>query len=43
MNDWQDTVECPKCESKDTRLVEFRDEISLYECNQCGCRFETEQ
>jgi len=40
MFEWNPPVECPKCNSKDTRFVEPRDEMSVYECNICGCRFE---
>lgn len=40
MPDWFPAVECPKCGSKDTRFVEPRDEMSIYECAVCGCRFE---
>ena len=43
MSEWSDSMECPKCGSKDTRFVEFRDEISVYECNVCGCRFDIEE
>ena len=34
--------ECPKCGSTDTRFLEFRDDMSVYDCNKCGCRFEAE-
>lgn len=40
MSDWSLSVECPKCGSSDTRFVEPRYEVSIYECNICGCRFE---
>lgn len=43
MSDWSSSVVCPKCGSDDTRFVEPRYEISVYECNACGCRFETEE
>ncbi len=36
-------VEYPKCGSKDTRFVELHYEMSVYECNICGCRFEIEE
>jgi transcription elongation factor Elf1 len=41
MGDWKPAVECPKCGSTDTRFVEPLDDLSVYECNLCGCRFET--
>ena len=43
MSEWNPPVECPKCSSKDTRFVEPREEMSVYECNLCGCRFEIEE
>lgn len=43
MADWSPQVECPECSSNDTRLIEPKDEVSVYECNVCGCRFETEE
>jgi transcription elongation factor Elf1 len=43
MNDWHPAVECPECNSKDTRFVEPHEEMSIYECNICGCRFEIEE
>lgn len=43
MPDWPPPVECPKCGSKDTRFVEPHYEMSIYECNVCGCRFEIEE
>lgn len=42
MSEWHPPVECPACGSKDTRLVEPRYEMLIYECNICGLRFETE-
>ena len=43
MADWQPPVECPQCGSDDTHLiVSQHDEILIYECNTCGCHFETE-
>ncbi len=43
MSDWQPRVQCPKCGSTDTRFIEPHHEISVYECNVCGCRFEVEE
>lgn len=40
---WHPPVECPECGSNDTRFVEPHDEMSVYECNACGCRFEIEE
>jgi len=34
--------ECPKCGSTDTRFLEPRDGMLVYDCNSCGCRFEVE-
>ena len=42
MPEWNPPIECPKCSSKETRFVKPRDDISVYECNVCGCRFEVE-
>jgi len=42
MPDWHPPVECSKCGSIDTRFVEPHEEMSVYECNVCGCRFEIE-
>ena len=43
MADWQPPVECPKCGSTDTRFVEPHYEMSVYECNVCGRKFEAEE
>ena len=43
MPEWNPPVECPKCNSKGTRFVEPHEEMSVYECNICGCRFEIEE
>jgi len=43
MSEWHDSVECPKCGSRDTRFLEPNEEISVYECNDCGCRFEIDE
>ena len=43
MSDWHPPVECPQCGSKDTRFVEPQEEMSVYECNECGYRFEIEE
>jgi transcription elongation factor Elf1 len=43
MNDWHPPVECPECRSKETHFVEPHDEMSVYECDNCGCRFEIEE
>jgi DNA-directed RNA polymerase subunit RPC12/RpoP len=40
MSDWVDPVECPRCRSKDTRFVEYREDSMIYECNLCSCIFE---
>ncbi|MFH1458013.1 MAG: hypothetical protein ABIG31_02455 [Candidatus Omnitrophota bacterium] len=43
MAGWNPPVECPQCASSDTRFVEPHYEMSAYECNSCGCRFEIEE
>ena len=43
MPEWNPPVECPKCDSADTRFLEPHYEMSIYECNVCGCRFEIEE
>jgi predicted RNA-binding Zn-ribbon protein involved in translation (DUF1610 family) len=43
MADWQPPVLCPNCGSSETRFVEPRYEMSVYECAACGCRFEIEE
>ena len=35
-------AECPKCGSADTRFLEPRDAMLVYDCNKCGRRFEVE-
>ncbi|GEM_PF-49632 len=40
--DWRSSVSCPGCGSGDTRFVEPHHEASVYECNICRRRFETE-
>jgi len=40
---WQDPVYCPFCNSKNTRFIEPHYEASIYECNICQRRFETEE
>jgi translation initiation factor 2 beta subunit (eIF-2beta)/eIF-5 len=43
MFDWHPPVQCPECGGNDTRFVEPHEEMSVYECNACGCHFETEE
>lgn len=43
MSEWNPPVEFPKCNSKDTKFIESNEEMSIYECNMCGCRFEVEE
>ncbi|MFH1777926.1 MAG: hypothetical protein ABH952_10265 [Candidatus Omnitrophota bacterium] len=38
--EWHPMVRCPKCFSTDTRFVQPHYEMSVYECNTCGTRFE---
>jgi DNA-directed RNA polymerase subunit M/transcription elongation factor TFIIS len=40
---WSMAVECPKCGSKDMHFVESHYEMSFYECNVCGYRFEIDE
>jgi transcription elongation factor Elf1 len=35
--------ECPKCGSIETRFIEPRDGMLVFDCNKCGCEFEAEQ
>ena len=43
MTDWRPSAACPKCGGTDTRFVEPHHEVSVYECNVYGCRFEVEE
>jgi len=43
MSEWHPPVQCPKCGSTDTHFVEPYYEMSIYECNICGCGFEVEE
>ena len=43
MADWFPRIGCPQCGSQDTRFVQPRYEMSIYECNACGCRFEVKK
>lgn len=36
---WQAPVTCPRCHQDDTRLVDMRFEVSVYECETCHVRF----
>ncbi len=40
---WHPAVSCPQCYSKNTQFIEPHYEMSVYECLQCGARFETEE
>ncbi|MBU2540372.1 MAG: hypothetical protein KJ593_00560 [Candidatus Omnitrophica bacterium] len=40
---WHPPVSCPKCYSKNTHFVEPHYEMSVYECENCKMRFETEE
>lgn len=35
-------VLCPVCASTSIRLVEMREEVGFYECEECGTTFEEE-
>lgn len=35
-------VLCPVCGSASIRLVEMREEVGFYECEECGATFEEE-
>jgi predicted RNA-binding Zn-ribbon protein involved in translation (DUF1610 family) len=43
MSGWSGLVQCPECGSQDIRFAEPHHEMSVYECNVCGCRFEIEE
>jgi transcription elongation factor Elf1 len=43
MNEWHPPVQCPQCGSEDTCFIEPNYEMSIFECNACGCRFEIEE
>ena len=43
MPEWFPEVVCPKCASRDVRFIEPHYEMSVYECNICGYRFEIEE
>jgi transposase-like protein len=40
---WHQEVVCPKCGGSDTHFIEPHYEMSVYECNDCGFRFEIEE
>jgi DNA-directed RNA polymerase subunit RPC12/RpoP len=42
-DNWTAAVSCPRCFSTETRFIEPKYEMSLYECLKCGVRFEVEE
>ncbi len=40
---WRPPVICPNCGSNETRFVEPRHEMSVYECGVCQAQFEEEE
>jgi len=40
---WHPPVPCPQCGRTQTRFVEMRYEVSVYECELCEVRFEVEE
>jgi len=43
MAEWHPAVVCPNCGSDNTRFVEPHYEVSVYECLDCGLKFEAEE
>jgi len=40
---WHPPVPCPQCGRTQTRFMEMRYEVSVYECEFCEVRFEIEE
>ena len=40
---WRPPVGCPRCHDTRTRLIGMHYEMSVYECELCGLRFEMEE
>jgi hypothetical protein len=40
---WRPPAACPQCRQTRTRFVELHYEMSVYECELCGIRFEVEE
>jgi len=40
---WRPPVPCPQCGRTQTRFVEMRYEVSVYECELCEGRFELDE
>lgn len=40
---WRPAVRCPKCDSDQTRFLSLQHEMSIYTCELCKTRFETEE
>ncbi|MDP3722920.1 MAG: hypothetical protein Q8R91_05410 [Candidatus Omnitrophota bacterium] len=39
---WRPPVPCPQCGQTQTRFVEMRYEMSVYECELCQLQFEAD-
>lgn len=40
---WRPPVQCPECFARQTRFLSLHHEVSVYECDLCGVRFEIEE
>ena len=40
---WRPPVHCPQCHGIQTRFLSLQYEMSVYECDECGVQFETEE
>jgi len=43
MSEWHEDVRCPLCGSSETRFLGLRNELSVFECEACGHRFEIDE
>ncbi|MDD5254520.1 MAG: hypothetical protein PHR11_00520 [Candidatus Omnitrophica bacterium] len=43
MSEWHEEIRCPECGSSETHFIEVRNDLSVFECEICGCRFEIEE
>lgn len=39
---WRPPARCPECRANQTRFVGMNYEMSVYECDVCGTKFEAE-
>ncbi len=40
---WRPPVRCPQCHGDQTRFLTLHHEMSVYQCEVCGVKFETEE